>query len=273
MKLTATVKLLPTPEQATLLKDTLERANAACNWISQQAWQQRVFGQIALHRLTYYAARERFGLGAQVIVRCIAKVVQAYKPDHETIRTFALHGAVAFDDRLLNWRVPDRAVSIWTPDGRQTIPFAAGERQLALLAFQKGESDLLYRNGMFLLTATCDVPDDPPEDIADFLGADLGVKNIAYSWSFADLTAKIDYKARRYGVPVEYIDPRNTSRQCSVCGHVDKASRQSQSRFLCTACGHATHADYNAALNIRVKANAQWSGRSVNPPNEAQAST
>jgi hypothetical protein len=35
MKLTAQIKLLPTPEQAELLKATLERSNAACNAISQ----------------------------------------------------------------------------------------------------------------------------------------------------------------------------------------------------------------------------------------------
>jgi IS605 OrfB family transposase len=361
MKLTAQVKLLPTPEQAEWLKATLERANAACNWISRQAWEQHTFGQVALHHLTYYAAREQFKLGAQMIVRCIAKVVQAYQPDHETIRTFKLHGAIAFDRRLLNWRIPDQTVSIWTPVGRQTIPFAAGERQLELLKYQKGESDLLYRKGMFLLTATCEVPDDPPEGVVDFLGADFGVQNIAYdsdnqrysakqllnvrhryrrlrrklqrkgtpsakrklkrlsgkerrfanavnhciskqlvqkakgtqrgiglenlthirqritacrhkraelhSWSFADLGAKIAYKAQRYGVPIEYVDPRNTSRRCSVCGHVDKASRKTQSQFLCTTCGHASHADYNAALNIRLRAKVQWAGRSVNPPN------
>ena len=33
-----------------------------------------------------------------------------------------------------------------------------------------------------------------------------------HSWSFADLGSKIAYKAEMYGVPVVYVDPRNTSR-------------------------------------------------------------
>jgi len=37
MRLTATIQLLPTPEQADVLKRTLETANAACDSISQVA--------------------------------------------------------------------------------------------------------------------------------------------------------------------------------------------------------------------------------------------
>ncbi|WP_255309451.1 transposase [Rhodococcus wratislaviensis] len=32
----------------------------------------------------------------------------------------------------------------------------------------------------------------------------------------------VTYKAASVGVPVEVIDPRNTSRTCYPCGHVDK---------------------------------------------------
>jgi transposase len=49
---------------------------------------------------------------------------------------------------------------------------------------------------------------------------------------------------------VEKINPRHTSQRCSACGHVDPASRESQARFQCTACGFACHADVNAASNI-----------------------
>ena len=45
MKLTAQVKLVPTPEQAALLKATLEAANAACNAISAYAWNNKLFGK------------------------------------------------------------------------------------------------------------------------------------------------------------------------------------------------------------------------------------
>ena len=49
---------------------------------------------------------------------------------------------------------------------------------------------------------------------------------------------------------VERVKPHFTSQRCSACGHVDPKSRESQARFVCTACGYACNADVNAARNI-----------------------
>ena len=49
---------------------------------------------------------------------------------------------------------------------------------------------------------------------------------------------------------VERIKPHFTSQRCSVCGHVDANSRESQARFACTARGYTCNADVNAARNI-----------------------
>jgi transposase len=49
---------------------------------------------------------------------------------------------------------------------------------------------------------------------------------------------------------VEKVKPAFTSQRCSACGQVDAESRESQARFVCTACGFAGHADVNAARNI-----------------------
>jgi transposase len=49
---------------------------------------------------------------------------------------------------------------------------------------------------------------------------------------------------------VEKVKPHFTSQRCSACGHVDAKSRESQARFVCTACGFACNADVNAARNI-----------------------
>lgn len=178
MKLTAAVKLLPNVDQYQMLLETLERANAACNWISQQAFAQSACSQSALHKLTYYAAREEFGLGAQMAVRCIGKVLDGYALDKKRQRTFKPHGAITYDNRILNWRLETQQVSIWTLGGRIKVAFTAGASHLELLKFQQGESDLVYRNGKFYLYATCDIPDATPIDPEGFLGADMGVTNI-----------------------------------------------------------------------------------------------
>jgi len=73
-------------------------------------------------------------------------------------------------------------------------------------------------------------------------------------WAFGQLRQFIDYKAQLNEVPTFVVDPRNTSKQCSECGHIDKANRKTQSEFVCVACGHAENADINAAKNIASRA-------------------
>jgi putative transposase len=179
MRLTAAIRLLPTPEQADVLRRTLETANAACDSISQVAWQSKTFRQFALHKLTYQPARETFHLAAQLVVRCIAKVADAYKLDRKSLRTFNPHGAIPYDDRILSYNLKGSEVSIWTLDGRQTIPFVCGERQRELLETQRGETDLALVRGNWYLFVSCEVETPKPIDIEGFLGADLGIVNLA----------------------------------------------------------------------------------------------
>jgi len=72
-------------------------------------------------------------------------------------------------------------------------------------------------------------------------------------WAFRQLQTFTLYKAKLAGVPVVFIDPRNTSRTCSECGHCDKRNRKSQSEFVCLHCGYSQNADLNAARTIRAK--------------------
>lgn len=177
MKLTIGLKLKPTAEQAASLKETLERANQAANECSRIAWDAQVFGQFALHRLSYRIIREQFGLSAQVTVRIIAKVADAYKLDKKVQRTFHKHGSVAFDDRILSYKAD--SVSIWTLSGREKMPFVCGEREKILLANRQGESDLVFRKGKFYLFATVNAIEPTPAEPDGFLGVDLGIARIA----------------------------------------------------------------------------------------------
>ena len=358
MKLIAQVKLQPAPGQTEPLRRTLEVANAAANYVSEVAWETKTFRQYDLHHACYYAVRERYELSAQMTVRLLAKVADAYKLDRKAQRRFHPHGSIAYDNRILAWKLAAQTVSIWTVEGRQTIPFVAGERQLALLPFMQGEADLVYRRGEFYLHQVCEVDEPPVEDVDEFLGVDLGIVNIAtdsdgtvhssrtmnnvryrhrrlraklqskgtksarrrlkklagkerrfaantnhtiskrivtaakdtgrgialedlsgirervtarraqratlHSWSFFQLRTFVEYKARLAGVPVVAVDPRNTSRTCPACSHIDKRNRPSQDTFSCVACGHSGLADHIAAVNISRRA-------AVNPPHVSDA--
>jgi predicted transposase len=183
MKLIAQLKLQPTPEQAAALLTTLEVANAACNAMSETAWQTHTFRQFDLHKLCYASSREAFGLSAQLTVRCLSKVADASKLDRKAQRTFRPYGNMAYDDRMLSWnlRLEDTqpSVSIWTVNGRQSIPCVAGARQMALLHTRNGETDLAYVKGQFYLLAVCDVEKPVPLEVDGTLGIDLGIQNIA----------------------------------------------------------------------------------------------
>jgi len=347
MKLTAQIKLLTTPDQARLLKQTLEVANSACNYISMQAWENKIFRQFDLQKLTYRDVRNNFPLSAQVVIHCISKVADAYKTGRRVMRTFKKYGGISFDNRILSYKLDKMEVSIWTVGGRQHIPFSAGTRQLELLSGQRGESDLCLIGDKFYLFVACDVEAPEQKDIEGVLGVDLGIVNIASdsdgesfsgeivernrikfehrrrnlqrkgtksakrklkklsgkqarfqkhinhtiskhivqkaqdtqraialedlggireapvrrkqrarhaNWSFYQLRQYITYKAKLAGVPVFFVDPRNTSRTCPKCGHVDKANRKTQSTFSCVSCGYSAPADTNAAANIAARA-------------------
>ncbi|MER7505892.1 transposase [Nonomuraea pusilla] len=58
------------------------------------------------------------------------------------------------------------------------------------------------------------------------------------------------HKAESAGRELIAVNPANISRTCARCGHCAKENRVTQASFVCTACGHAAHADVNAAVNI-----------------------
>jgi hypothetical protein len=103
VKLTVGLKLKTTPEAEAALLATLERANAAANAVSEVAWQSRTFGPFALQKLCYYSIKARFDLTAQVVIRLLAKVADAYKRDRNRPRVFREHGSIAYDDRILRY--------------------------------------------------------------------------------------------------------------------------------------------------------------------------
>jgi putative transposase len=179
MKLTAKVKLLPDEEQRAYLLETLERANAACDYISQRGWELGIFSPFKLQKRVYAEVRERFDLSAQMVIRILSKVCDAYKLDKRKPRQFRKHGAISYDDRILKWYTDVQRVSIWSVGRRLNIPYQCGERQRELLQSQKGESDLLFSKGEFYLLATCDIPDPTEQETETALGVDLGVVNIA----------------------------------------------------------------------------------------------
>lgn len=354
MKLTLQVQLLPDSETAAKLRATVERFNEAATWLAGVAFEHQTSNKFALQKIAYVELRSKFGLPADMAIRCISQVCEAYKRDKSIKPKFRKHAAVPFSmGKNIGFKGPDR-VSIGALEKRVIVPFIMGKYQADRFGWSKGQCDLVLRkDGKWFLLVTVDVPDGTPVPPSDFLGVDLGIVNIATDsdpetkpqcgkpiekvrrkhnlqrkrlnkrstkgakkklkriagkearfkchenhviskaivqsaertgrgialedlkgirsrvtarggdarnrlggWGFAQLGDFIDYKAQLAGVEVVYVDPRNTSRTCSACGHCEKANRKTQGEFSCKACGMSMNADKNAALNIKFKAQA-----------------
>ena len=84
--------------------------------------------------------------------------------------------------------------------------------------------------------------------------AKSGLNRSMLDQGLGQLRTMLEEKAKERGRVVIPVDPKNTSRRCSVCGHTDPDNRQSQELFRCVQCGHSENADVNAAKNILLSA-------------------
>ncbi len=88
-----------------------------------------------------------------------------------------------------------------------------------------------------------------------------------HSWSFRQLGDFICYKAKRVGVPVVFVDPAYSSRECADCSCVHRRNRISQARFVCRSCGVVAHADRNASRVLARRGQEAWNaGRASRVP-------
>ncbi|NJE13871.1 RNA-guided endonuclease TnpB family protein, partial [Thermococcus sp. LS2] len=69
-------------------------------------------------------------------------------------------------------------------------------------------------------------------------------------WNARELQRLIEYKAKWFGVPVVYINPKNSSRVCPVCG--GRLIPQEGRLMKCLKCGLVEDRDFIAVLNLRM---------------------
>lgn len=250
MKLVVIAKLSPSEEQHRALLETLERFNEAANWISGVALESRTASKYKLQSLIYHEVRERFGLSAQMTVRCISKVSEAFKRDKSKKPTFRKHGAMVYDERLMSFKGLD-TVSLLTLGGRELIPVRLGDYQQARMDRRKGQADLLYRNGTFYLALTVDAPEPEPDDPTGTLGVDLGISNLATD-SDGDVHT---------GEAIE----RSRKRYARIRSKLQKAGTKSAKRHLKKLSGREARfrKDTNHCISKTLASKAKDSNRAI----------
>ncbi len=90
--------------------------------------------------------------------------------------------------------------------------------------------------------------------------AKAGLNRALLDASFSLLHEMIVAKAEEAGKTVVVVDPRYSSQECARCGHVAAESRWER-RYRCVGCDYRNHADVNAALVIRRRAELRPGGR------------
>ena len=357
MKTVLKIKLNLTKEQKEILLNTMKQFNEACNYIAGVAYEKKIANKFKLQKFVYKIVKKEFNLSAQMTVRAISKVCEAYCRDKKILCTFRSDGAIVYDDRIISF-IKDEKVSIWTISGRQKIQMILGEFQRDQIKYRKGQLDLVFINNTFYLFCTLDIKEAEQIIPKEFIGVDLGIVNLLTdslgnqvageiiekirlkylnlrrglqkcgsknakrrlkkignkeaefrkqvnhliskelvkrakdtnsgisleilkyirsrttvrhqdrakhsSWAFAQLQSFIVYKAKISGVVVIFVDPRNTSRECSKCHYIAKRNRLTQSIFYCIKCAYKDNADHNAAKNIASRGKELWA--SVNMP-------
>lgn len=177
MLLTEKVKLVPTSEEKSILLETMEIFNEACDKISAYAFSEKAFDIYSLHKIVYHEIRSEFHLPAQLTIRAIAKVVESYKLDKSAIHLFRKRGCLIYDSRILAIKSED-TLSLTTLSGRLNIKIQSRMPLIHRSSF-RNQMDLIYVRGSFYLNLVYEVPEAPELDPQGFLGVDIGIANLA----------------------------------------------------------------------------------------------
>jgi hypothetical protein len=78
-----------------------------------------------------------------------------------------------------------------------------------------------------------------------------------YASNLAHIAAQLAWGAAKRGIRARKVTSAYSSQECHRCHHVSRENRPTQHTFCCMVCGHATHADVNAAENLASRLNDQ----------------
>jgi len=77
-------------------------------------------------------------------------------------------------------------------------------------------------------------------------------------WNYGQLQQIIENKLKEYGIKVNYVSPKDTSKKCHSCTHINEfftfeyRQKNNFPLFKCEKCGVECSADYNAAKNMAI---------------------
>jgi hypothetical protein len=199
-----------------------------------------------LQKLVYRELRATYRLSAQLAIRCISKVCEAYKRGKSIKPIFRPEGAVVYDQHVMSFKGLTLA-------GRMRIPFVIGPYQAARMGAIQGQADLLlYRQGTFFLAVTLDVSDSPHqqavEPSSEWISASSIWRLIAAGSPSAVSGELVENTRKRLHAPRQRLQKRGAK---SAKRHLKKLSGK-QARFQ-----RSTNHVISQRLVQKAKANRQ----------------
>ncbi len=225
---TLQIKLLPDDKQREALIDTFIKFNDACNFVSEAAFEKKLYNKVFLQKVVYRDIREKFNLAAQLAIRVIGKVVETYKSDKTVFHEFRDFGSIVYDQRILSFKGMDQ-VSISTTNGRIRVPVTIGKYGEIPFERIRGQCDLVRKNKLFYLMVAVEVPEMLSIEPENIIGIDMGIANIA-----VDSTGKYYSGDHIKDVREHYADLRSRLQSVgtkSAKRHMKKLSGK-ESRFV-----------------------------------------
>jgi IS605 OrfB family transposase len=196
--------LLPTPEQESVLCETMQQYTACFNTVSAYGWEKAEKNGIELHKATYYRLRADYPqLPAQLVISARAKATEAVKsaltwkikrereypkkvakaiargkpvPVFEPVRCPQSNlSTIRYDQR--SYTVFGDCVSLATIQGRQVLALHLYPYAIRLLeqSIAYDSADLIYRKGRFWLHVVVTLPDIDYIPNGDVIGVDFGI--------------------------------------------------------------------------------------------------
>ncbi len=173
-------------------KRTIQQWNAACNYISQVAFDNLAIAHntLKLNNLTYVDVRASFGLSAQVTQNAVRQVAAKYqsaktsKTDLKHPIYFKPRNAVALQggERGRDFGFKSSGLSIWTLDGRvKQVSFHGSPKLIEYLAsWNLGDARMFISKDEVFLSVSFDKEVEPVAKLNNaVIGIDRGIKYLA----------------------------------------------------------------------------------------------
>ena len=185
---TAKIKINPTKEDMSILKDTQIAYKKACNFVSDEVFETKNLSQAKLHKITYEPLRADFKMRSQMAQSVMKTVIARYKSTQSNGHDWSLIKFKRPEFDLVwnrDYSLVSGLFSVNTLEGRIKVPFKGeGMDKYFDGSWSFGTAKLVNKYGKFFLhiPMTKEIEEATLENINKIVGVDLGISFVAVSY-------------------------------------------------------------------------------------------